>query len=124
MIISFGFLSGIGWLIDFCLFITLVWLKLPVWLVNMFSASAAVLFVFFTSVRNVFRYNGDYLVYKLIAYTIYQTISILTASFFIQEIITRFGIAPILSKVLITPLTFYANFQFMSFITSGKNRLI
>ena len=124
MIVRFGFVSGLGWLIDFCLFVSLGWLRAPVWAANMVGASVAVLFVFFASVRQVFEYEGGYLVGKLIAYVVYQVIAILAASLLIDALTHWFDLAPVLSKVIVTPLTFYANFQFMSFITTGKLRLI
>lgn len=124
MIVRFGMVSGIGWLIDFCLFVSLGWLGAPVWAANMIGASVAVLFVFFASVRHVFEYEGGYLVGKLIAYVVYQAIAILAASLLIDALTRWFGLAPVLAKILVTPLTFYANFQFMSLITTGRLRLI
>lgn len=123
MIIRFGFVSGIGWLIDFCLFVLSGWLGAPVWVANMIGASVAVLFVFFASIRHVFEYEGSYMLGKLIAYVVYQAIAILSASLLISALTYWFNLAPVLAKVLVTPLTFYANFQFMSFITTGKLRL-
>lgn len=124
MIVRFGVISGVGWLIDFSLFAFLCWFGVPVWVANMLGASVAVLFVFFVSVRRVFEYEGGYLVRKLIAYAIYQVIAILAASFLIDALTQSIGLAPVVSKIIVTPLTFYANFQFMSFITTGKLRLI
>lgn len=124
MIVRFGLVSGIGWLVDFCLFVSLGLLGAPVWAANMVGASVAVLFVFLASVRHVFEYEGGYLVGKLIAYIVYQAIAILAASLLIDALTHWFGLAPVLAKILVTPLTFYANFQFMSLITTGKLRLI
>lgn len=124
MIVRFGVISGVGWLIDFSLFAFLCWLGAPIWVANMLGASVAVVFVFFTSVHRVFEYEGGYLVRKLIAYAIYQAIAILAASFLINALSQSFGLAPLLSKIFVTPLTFYANFQFMSLITTGKLRLM
>lgn len=124
MILRFGIISGLGWLIDFCLFVALGWLSTPVWAANMVGASVAVLFVFFASVRRVFQYEGSYLVGKLVRYIVYQVIAILAASLLIDALTHGFGLAPVLAKILVTPLTFYANFQFMSYTTTGKFRLI
>lgn len=124
MMLHFGVISGIGWLIDFSVFSGLAWAGVPVWAANMAGASIAVLFVFFSSVRRVFRYQGSYLLGKLIAYIAYQVVAITLASLLIDALTQWMGIAPLLSKVLVTPLTFYANFQFMSFITTGRLRLL
>ncbi|WP_250523104.1 MULTISPECIES: GtrA family protein [unclassified Caballeronia] len=123
MLMRFGVVSGLGWLIDFCLFATLNVLKSPVWLANTVSATAAVLFVFFVSVRRVFQYHGHYLLGKLLRYAVYQAIAILSASIAIDLITRHLGFAPIVSKIIVTPVTFYCNFQFMSFITTGRLRL-
>ncbi|MDR5855201.1 GtrA family protein [Caballeronia sp. LZ062] len=123
MLMRFGLVSGLGWLIDFCLFGALTALKAPVWMANTASATAAVLFVFFVSVRRVFQYHEHYLLGKLLCYVVYQAIAILAASFAIDLLTHRFGLAPIVSKILVTPFTFYCNFQFMSFITTGRLRL-
>ncbi|EFH8408151.1 hypothetical protein HRZ17_004215, partial [Escherichia coli] len=58
MIVRFAVVSGLGWLIDFSIFALLNLLGLPIWLANIFGATAAVLFVFFVSVRRIFQYNG------------------------------------------------------------------
>ncbi|BBU28230.1 hypothetical protein BTHE68_19640 [Burkholderia sp. THE68] len=123
MLMRFGVVSGLGWLIDFCLFVTLTAFKSPVWLANTVSATAAVLFVFFVSVRRIFEYQGHYLLGKLVRYIVYQAIAILTASVIIDLLTHHLGLAPIVSKIIVTPLTFYCNFQFMSFITTGRLRL-
>ena len=124
MIARFGVISGAGWLIDFCLFVSLGWLGVPVWAANMVGASVAVLFVFFASVRHVFEYKEHYLVGKLVTYIIYQAIAILAASLLIDGLTQWFDVVSVLSKIIVTPLTFYANFLFMSFITTGKFRFI
>lgn len=124
MLLSFGVISGLGWLIDFSIFSALTWSGVPVWAANMAGAATAVLFVFFASVRRVFRYQGGYLLGKLAAYAIYQVVAIILASLLIDALAWGLKINPVLSKILVTPLTFYTNFQFMSFITTGKLRLL
>ncbi|EKS73273.1 hypothetical protein BURK_002360 [Burkholderia sp. SJ98] len=123
MLMRFGLISGLGWLIDFCLFATLTALKTPVWLANTTSATAAVLFVFFVSLRRVFQYHEHYLLGKLLSYIAYQAGAILAASFAIDLLTRHLGLPPIASKIIVTPITFYCNFQFMSLITTGRLRL-
>ena len=124
MIVRFGLISGLGWMIDYSLFALLCSLPTNVWVANVASASFAVIFVFFASKHHVFEYEGGYLIVKLIAYFVYQAGAILMASFLIEALTYKSNIEPILSKILITPITFYLNFQFMSLITTGKMRLI
>ncbi|MCZ2339372.1 MULTISPECIES: GtrA family protein [Citrobacter] len=123
MIFRFAVVSGLGWLIDFSIFALLNSLGFPVWLANIVGATTAVLFVFFASVRKIFQYNGHYILWKLLNYIVYQIIAIICASLLIDFIALQFGMLPIIAKVIVTPLTFYANFQFMSFLTTGRLRL-
>ena len=123
MIFRFAVVSGLGWLIDFSIFALLNSLGFPVWLANIVGTTTAVLFVFFASVRKIFQYNGHYILWKLLNYIVYQIIAIICASLLIDFIALQFGMLPIIAKIIVTPLTFYANFQFMSFLTTGRLRL-
>lgn len=122
MIFKFAVVSGSGWLIDFTIFTFLNLIGFPVWLSNFLGATIAVVFVFFVSVRKVFQYGGGYLFNKLIKYVIYQIVAITVASLLIDFIVMQFDITPLFAKVIVTPLTFYANFLFMGYITSGMLR--
>lgn len=122
MIFKFAVVSGSGWLIDFSIFTFLNFIGFPVWLSNFLGATTAVIFVFFVSVRKVFQYGGGYLLDKLIKYVIYQILAITVASMLIDFIVMQFDITPLIAKVIVTPLTFYANFLFMGYITSGRLR--
>ena len=122
MILKFAVVSGSGWLIDFSIFTFLNFIGFPVWLANFLGATTAVIFVFLVSVRNVFRYGGDYILYKLIKYVIYQFVAISVASILIDFIAMQFNTPPLIAKIIVTPLTFYANFLFMGYITLGRVR--
>lgn len=121
--LKFGVISGLGWLIDFSLFYALVRLDVAPFLANLVGAGVAVTFVFFSSVKRVFQYEGHYLLAKLVAYICYQVVAVAIASAVIDLIARHTGVAPLLAKILVTPFTFYANFQFMSYITTGRLRL-
>lgn len=123
MLLNFGLVSGLGWLIDFCLFYALTLGGLPVVFANAIGATTAVVFVFFASVRRVFRYQGHYILPKLLAYGLYQACAIAAASSLIHGLTHWSNLHPVLAKVLVTPLTFYCNFQFMALLTTGKLRL-
>lgn len=122
MILRFGVISGAGWLIDFSLFSFLGLLGTPVWLANIIGATTAVVCVFFISVHRVFEYQGHYLMRKLFCYIAYQAVAILVASLLIDTLAAWFDLLPVVAKILVTPLTFYANFQAMSLITTGQWR--
>jgi putative flippase GtrA len=121
--LKFGVISGLGWLIDFTVFYLLVRLDVPPFFANVVGAGIAVTFVFFSSVKRVFQYEGGYLLAKLAAYIGYQIIAVAIASALIDLISRHTGMEPLLAKILVTPFTFYANFQFMSYITTGRLRL-
>lgn len=121
MLLSFGVVSGLGWITDFGIFGGLGSIGVPVWAANFCGASIAVLLVFFLSVRRIFLYHGHYIIRKLVAYAIYQVVVITAASILIDRI-ADLGIHMLIAKILVTPLTFYSNFQFMSFITTGRLR--
>lgn len=121
--LKFGVISGLGWLIDFTVFYLLVRLEVPPFFANVVGAGIAVTFVFFSSVKRVFQYEGGYLLAKLAGYIGYQVIAVAIASALIGLIVRHTGMEPLLAKILVTPFTFYANFQFMSYITTGRLRL-
>ena len=49
--------------------------------------------------------------------------AIIAASWAIQALSIAAGFSPMIAKIIVTPITFYANFQFMSVLTTGKFRL-
>ena len=120
---KFALVSGTGWLIDFLIFIALAGANVLPLVANLVGAGTAVTFVFFASVRRVFEYRGGYLIGKLLFYLAFQIVAIGLASLAIQLLVTQLYLVPLLAKILVTPLTFYANFQCMSYLTSGRLRL-
>ncbi len=119
MILRFGLVSGIGWLVDFALFALLTRAGTPVALANFVGASTAVTYVFFASLRPIFRYGGRYAGRKLLLYWTYQALAVTAASWLIHAV-SALGVAPLLSKVLVTPLTFVANFLFMRWLARER----
>lgn len=113
----FGLVSLIGWGGDFALFAALTAAGFDPLPANLVSAGAAVTFVYFASVRRIFRYRGDFLYAKWIAYLAYQGVAVLIASAAIATLAAASGHAPILAKLAITPFTFVANYLFMKLLT-------
>jgi putative flippase GtrA len=119
----FAAVSGTGWVIDFGAFYLLVAAGNPTGLSNVMSATVAVTFVFFTSTSSIFKSTNGFILYKFFTYLVYQAVAIVTASWAIQALSSGASLSPLMAKAIVTPLTFYANFQFMSVLTTGKLRL-
>ncbi len=114
--------SGIGWVIDFGIFIVLTQLVgLNVLPANYLSSLPAVTFVFLVSTRKTFvcRKDGLRLRTKYIVYVVYQLILISLVSLlgeWLSHALTGCSVALIAehaklaAKILITPVTMVCNF--------------
>ena len=122
--IKFVGLSGIGWLLDFCIYTCLGFVSTNLILNNVISSGVGVTFVFIFATRKVFQNNSKIsLRWKYVIYLVYQLLLILAASkmlgcinvFLVESIsldlIVRF--ASLLSKIIITPFTMFLNFVVM-----------
>lgn len=119
-VFQFALVSGAGLAIDFCLFIVLVEGAVRTGWANLISAGAAVAFVYLVSVRRIFAYQGQFLVRLFSVYAAYQFAAVTSASWLVDFVALEFDQAPILAKVVVLPLTFTANFLFMSWLTRAK----
>jgi hypothetical protein len=115
-LLSFALISGVGLGIDFILFTMGIGLGASPTLSNLVSASAAVTFVYFVSVRRIFEYRGHFLYAKFLIYCAYQTIMVFLASAAIGALAARFGM-PLLMKAATAPVTLLVNFLFMMYLT-------
>lgn len=116
---SFGVVSGIGWGLDFLVFTVLTELGSPVAAANLVSAGIAVSFVYLRSVRHVFRCAG-YRWGEFVIYAAYQVAAVAIASLAIAALAQALAIAPLLAKVLVTPMTFAANYLFMAALLARR----
>ena len=127
--IKFLFLSGIGWLIDFILYLFFSNIfDFRIIYSNILSSIPAVTFVFFVSTRKVFIKNkrGLTLKEKYLIYFLYQVILIITISLLGQylyllilkniAIKIKLKILKLIIKILITPITMLINFIVMKFL--------
>jgi len=127
LISKFIALSGIGWLFDFftyCVLNSLI--KLPSFWCNFISSYVGVTFVWFSSLKHVFKKNEVNYRYLLI-YWGYQFLSILIYSkllgfeiaFIKKNIVSIWVFLPVdvLAKVVITPFNLATNFVFMKILT-------
>ncbi len=126
-ILKFVGVSGIGWLIDVLIYLTLSSIiKLNVDISNMISSLVGVSFVFLVSTRKIFINNSKInLKLKYIIYIVYQLILIYLASLAILSLknyLTSLDIklvikyVNIISKIIITPFTMLINFIVMKLL--------
>ena len=114
-------LSGIGWLMDFTVY-TLLSLRMEnLALVNVLSSLVGASFVFLFSTRFVFRDSHRIPLYlKYAIYIVYQLLLIYLISkllAWVNGVIVAHApwpllvsLAPVLSKILVTPITMTVNF--------------
>lgn len=127
--INFLFLSGIGWLIDFTLYLLFLNIfNLKIIYSNILSSIPAVTFVFFISTRKIFSKNNSRisLKEKYLIYFLYQLILILLISLLAQYLYllslknismnVELKLLKIIIKILITPITMLINFIVMKFL--------
>ena len=127
--IKFIFTSGIGWILDFGIYIILTkhfgW---EVLYANFCSAIPSITFVFIVSTSKIFKNKQTKLSlpYKYLIYFIYQMILIISVSYigqvlygvFINFVKIPFVLSylKIFIKIIITPITLLLNFLFMNIL--------
>ena len=122
--IQFFGISGIGWILDFITFTSLSFISGNLILNNTISSWVGVTFVFCFATKKLFINNSKIsLKRKYLIYLVYQCILIYFVSKALNEInigllsyssmdlVLRFS--PILSKILVTPITMVLNFIVM-----------
>lgn len=122
--IRFIGLSGIGWILDFCTYTALGLISKNFVINNVISSWVGVTFVFTFATRKVFENNSKIsLKWKYLIYLGYQLILILAISKLLgaintaivsnitMDLVLRFS--PIISKILVTPITMILNFFVM-----------
>jgi putative flippase GtrA len=122
--IKFVGISGIGWILDFCIYNLLGLISTNLMFNNIISSCVGVTFVFIFATRKVFQNNSKIsLKWKYVIYLVYQLLLILAASkvldcinlFIIANISIDFVVkfAAVFSKIIITPFTMLLNFIVM-----------
>ena len=120
-ILTFAIVSGVGLGLDFVIFILLVSASAEPFWANLVSGGAAVTFVYFASVRRIFSYAQRFLLPLFALYLLYQSLGVTAASWAVAEIAEH--VSPLAAKLLILPVTFSANYLFMSYLTGSAARL-
>ncbi len=129
--LKFGGLSGVGWLLDFTLLLSMVsGLGLPPFVANVISSSTAALTVFLVSRRFIFARNEGALGTRIAAYFVY-TLCVIAAAALAMTFIIRvlnglalaYGDAPsstlltAVAKVLVTPPQLLMNFVMSRYLS-------
>ena len=104
-------LGGVS--IDVVLFYLLSSQGVPAFWSNLISSGLAITFVYFTSVRFVFK-NKDYAVSRYILFASYYAISISFFSYLISVLTNDFSFLPIIAKITTLPFSFIINYYFAS----------
>ena len=121
-LVRFAIVSGSGLALDLAIFLVLVrWI--PAFAANIVSSSAAVTFVYFVSVRRVFRYHGRFILAMFASYALYQLCGILAGSWAVSALVHA-DVAPGLAKIAILPVTFGCNYLFMWWLTASPERWV
>ena len=126
--LGFALVSGFGWTVDIGLYTILVKaMDIEPFYANIFSSFSGITFVWFLSLKTVFR-SGNLSCYKYIfLYWLYQIFSIVFYSnllivilLFIDNSMVIFSLDQyynILVKIIITPLNLLTNYLFMKKFT-------
>lgn len=113
---AFGLVSLIGLTLDTGLFLILRATGVDPFIANFISASLGVTFVYFASVRRIFAYEGGWLLHLFLLYLGYQVVAVALASTAVAWLVAQ-GLAGVLAKIAILPVTFFANYLFMRLLT-------
>lgn len=119
-VVRFAGVSATGLALDLSLFAVLAHAGARPGIANVVSATFAVAFVYFASVRRVFAYGGSHVLPLYGVYCAYQILAIGAASWAVDTLATLLG--AIVAKLAILPATFFANYAFMRYITRGRRR--
>ena len=122
--VKFFGLSGIGWLLDCVVYAIIGVYSANLLVNNIISSWAGVTIVFIFATRQVFKNNSKIPLYwKYLIYILYQCILIFTISKLLNIINSLIvenidwvivgSFAPIIAKVLVTPITMILNFFMM-----------
>lgn len=112
----FAVVSGTGLAIDYAVLTVLCELGLPAGWANVVSAATAVSFVFVVSARHVFESPRGFLLVPFLWYAGYQAIAVGTASLLVGALTAAFDGRYLIAKTLVVPLSFSANYLFMSWL--------
>ena len=115
----FAFFSAFGLVLDIGTFYIFIETGMHIFLSNILSGFIAIVFVYITSSKFVFK-KERYSLNKFIFFTFYKIISIFLFSAILWSIVIFLN-APVLpTKILIVPFSLLTNYYFSSIIITNK----
>jgi hypothetical protein len=129
----FASISGLGWVLDMITFTFLLSSGVESYTANFISSFVGVTFVWFTSLKAVFKSNKNAFSKGILIYWLFQVVSIFVYSLLIGHLtlklnhwhvsglnldMQQFGI---LAKIIVTPLNLFTNYLFMKKLVSIIN---
>jgi putative flippase GtrA len=121
-IVAFAAVSGSGLVIDYALYALLCSGGTPAGWANLASAATGVTFVFAVSARRIFESSHRFLIGPFLLYAAYQVVAVSAASWAVGAMTHVLDGAYLLGKTTILPLSFSANYLFMSWLF--RHRLV
>lgn len=125
--VKFVGLSGMGWILDFCMYTGLGFVSGNLMTNNIISSWVGVTFVFIFASGKIFRNDNQIsLKWKYVIYLLYQCILI----YFVSKLLVKINIvitrtmtdglilqfSTVISKLLVTPVTMVLNFFVMKWV--------
>ena len=119
-IFGFGIVHAFGLGLDMVVFISFLHLGFTPLIANISAGIIGVTFAYFVSAKYVFFYKSKVLLLKFVFYLIWNAFRIVFFSYIIAQTSILFSLFPIIPKIIVTPLSFYCDYLFMSFLMTGK----
>jgi len=126
----FSLVSGVGWCLDFFLYVTLInALNIIPGYANFFSSLVAITYVWFSAIGMIFYQKKNSKSFYFLIYWAYQFLSISVYSFLVDltilylHVLSFESYAEIYSKVLLTPINLVTNFIFMRYLVKRMSKL-
>ena len=121
-ILKFAGVSGAGLCLDYAVYSLLCASGLAAGWANLISASLGVTFVFVVSARRIFAGSDRFLLGLFAVYAGYQVLAVSAASWLVGEATHVLDGRYLIGKTLVLPLSFTANYLFMSRLFGARRR--
>jgi putative flippase GtrA len=119
---QFTAVSGTGLALDYGVYTLLCSGGMAAGWANLISATVGVTFVFFASARRIFATEHRSLERLFLVYLVYQAAAVSAASWAVGTATDLLDGRYILGKTVILPLSFTANYLFMTWLLSARGR--
>ena len=121
-IIRFAGVSGAGLCLDYAVYSLLCASGVGAGWANLVSAGLGVTFVFAVSARRIFAASERFLLGLFGIYALYQVAAVSAASWLVGEATHVLDGRYLLGKTLVLPLSFTANYLFMTWLFGARRR--